>query len=173
MICYLQYICPSQDRQNRDYSRLSFDYIAYSAKNMGKRCVFVIYIHEGNCTTFIFILLWFGLSHWYNIQEITGWPFVIVLQSVKRFVWDHSVLTQYSYYRDFYCSWPASRLHDRGIVGYIPQLYQQVSTILWNITITVWLKWQVHHVTHYFVLMHQTFTPQNTETHYTVIVLSY
>ena len=45
--------------------------------------------------------------------------------------------------------------------------------ILWNITITVLLKSQVHCVTYYFVLMHEIFTSQNTETHYTVIIFLY
>ena len=70
-----------------------------------------------------------------------------VLHFVKRFVLYRSVLTQYSYYREFYYLWPASHLRDRAIVGYIPTLGQQVCAILWNITITVWLKAQVHHVT--------------------------
>ena len=88
------------------------------------------------------------------------------------FVWDRSVLTEYSYYREFYCLWPVSHLRDYDIVGYNPPPGQQVSEILWNITTTVWLKSQVHHVTYYLVLMHDIFTPQNTETHYTVIILS-
>ena len=37
----------------------------------------------------------------------------IVLQFVKSFVWDWSVFTQYSYYCDFLCSRPESRLCDR------------------------------------------------------------
>ena len=32
---------------NRDYSRFSFDNIAYDANNTGKLCVFVIYRHKG------------------------------------------------------------------------------------------------------------------------------
>ena len=75
----------------------------------------------------------------------------IVLHFVRSFVWDCSVLTQYSYYRDLYCSWPASRLRDRAIVDYIPPPGQQVSAILWNITIHVWLKSQVHCVTYFFL----------------------
>ena len=31
---------------------------------------------------------------------------------VLRFLWDHLVFTQYSYYRYFFCSGPASRLFD-------------------------------------------------------------
>ena len=90
-----------------------------------------------------------------------------------------SSLYQYSYYRDFFCLGPASRLRDRhrhvwvryidttkitvwcmssilihttyfsvytiwsselyrAIVSYITTPGQQVSAILWNITITVW-----------------------------------
>ena len=44
-------------------SLLSFDHIAYSAKNTGERCVFVIYIHKGMFNSLIFILLLFCLSH--------------------------------------------------------------------------------------------------------------
>ena len=57
---------------NRDYLRLSFDYIVYYANNTSKRCVFVIYTHKSKCTTFIFVLLRFGLWHQYNIQYNTG-----------------------------------------------------------------------------------------------------
>ena len=70
----------------------------------------------------------------------------IVVHFVKMFVWDSSVLNQYSYYRDFYCSWPASRLYDIAIVGYSTPPGQQVSEILWNITIPVWLKPHIYHV---------------------------
>ena len=44
--------------------------------------------------------------------------FLIVLHLVKRFVWYLSIFTKYSYYREFYCSWPASRLCDRDIVDF-------------------------------------------------------
>ena len=63
--------------------------------------------------------------------------------------------------------------HYRAIVGYSPTPGQQVSAILWNITVTVWLQSQVYWFTYYFVLMREIFTSQNTETHYTVIILSY
>ena len=135
---------------------------------MGKRCAIVIYLHKGKCTTLIFILLGFGLSHWYDIHANTGWQFLIVLHFVKRFEWNRSVLTQYSYYHDFFSLWPASRLCDHAIFGYSPLPGQRVSTILWNITTTVWIKSQVHHVSYYFVLIHDIFTPKNTETHYKV-----
>ena len=85
----------------------------------------------------------------------------IVLHFVKRFVWDRSVFIQYSYNRDFFCSVPASRLRDHVIVGYSPTPGQQLSKILLNINITIWLQSQVHRVTYYFVLMHDIFTPQN------------
>ena len=75
IVCYLQDICCSQDRWNCDHSRLSFDYILYSSKNMVRCCVFVVYIHKGKCTTLILILLRFGLLHRYNIQANTGWLF--------------------------------------------------------------------------------------------------
>ena len=73
------------------------------------------YKKVGKCTTLIFILIWFGLLHRYNIQDNTGWLFVIVLHVVKRFVWYCSVFTQYSYYRDFFCSGPSLRLRDQVI----------------------------------------------------------
>ena len=63
ILFYLPYIRCLQDRKKRNYSRLSFDYIAYFSKNTGKRCIFVIYIHKGMCKILIFILLRFGLSH--------------------------------------------------------------------------------------------------------------
>ena len=138
----------------------------------------------------------------------------IVLHFVKIIVWYHSVFTQYSYYRDFFCLGSTSRLRDRhhhgwvryidttkitvwcmssilihityffvyticisehyrAIVSYSPTPSQKVSEIFWNMTLTVWLKSQLHCVNYYFVLMHEIFTSQNTETHYTVIILSY
>ena len=148
------------------------------------------------------------------MKENTGWLFFIVLHFVFKIVWDRSVFTQYSYYRDFFCSGPASRLHYqhrhgwvryidtteitvwcmslilihmtyfsvytifnsehyRKIVSYIPTPSQRVSAIFWNITITLWLKSQVRRVHYYFYLMHEIITSQNTEIHYTVIILSY
>ena len=47
---------------NRDYPRLSFDYMVYSANNTGKRYVFAIYIHKRTCNSLIFIPLLFCLS---------------------------------------------------------------------------------------------------------------
>ena len=47
---------------NRDYSRLLFDYIAYSANNTGIHCDVVIYQHKVSCNTLIIILLLFCLS---------------------------------------------------------------------------------------------------------------
>ena len=60
--------------------------------------------------------------------------------------------------------------HYWEIVSYSPTPSQQLSVILWSITIIVWLKSQVHCVTYYFVLVHDIFTSKNTETHYTVIM---
>ena len=71
----------------------------------------------------------------------------IVLHVVNRFVIDRSVCTQYSYYRDFFCSGPLLLLRDRDIVGYSPTPGQQVSLVLLNITITVVLQSKVHRVT--------------------------
>ena len=139
--------------------------------------------------------------------------FYTILHIVDIFVWDRSIFTQYSYYCDFFCSGPASRLRDshchvwlryihttnitiwcmssilihvtyfhvyticiseqyRVIVSYSPKPSQHLSLILWNITITIWLQSQVHLVTFIF-FMHDIFTSQNTDTHYTVIILSY
>ena len=98
---------------NRDYSRLSFDYIAYSANNTAKHCVFVIYRHKGKCNSLIFILLLFFLSHQKRIQEKTWWMFIIVLHLVKSFVWHWSVFNKYSYYCDLFRLGPASRLCHR------------------------------------------------------------
>ena len=53
------------------------------------------------------LLLRFVLSHRYNMQDNTGWLFLIVLHSVKRFVWYIFLFTQYSYCRDFFCLGPA------------------------------------------------------------------
>ena len=53
---------------------------------MGGGCVFVINIHTGKCTTFIFMLLRFGLLRWYNSQENTGLLVVMFLHVVKSFV---------------------------------------------------------------------------------------
>ena len=162
----------------------------------------------------ILILLLFCLSHQKYIRDKTRWLFIIVLHFVKKFVWYWSVCTQYTYYRDFFCLGPASRLchfhrlvwvqyfhttiitiwcmssilihityvrvyticiseNYRAIVSYSPTPGQQISVILWNITITVWLQSQVHRLTYYFVLIHNIFTSQNTGTHYIVIISSY
>ena len=176
----------------RDFSRLSFDYIAYSAKNTDKLWVFMIYGYKGKCNSLISILLLFCLSYWKNIQDKRRWLFFILLHFIKSLVWYQSDFIQYSYYRDFFCLGPASRLcdshglvwvcyfdttkimfwcmslilihmtyfsvytifiseHYRVIVSYIPKPGQQVSAILWNITITVWLQSQFHRVTFLFI----------------------
>ena len=51
--------------------------------------------------------------------------FYIVLHFVNTFVWDCSVLTQYSYYPYFYCLWPMPSLRDCAIVGYSSPTGQQ------------------------------------------------
>ena len=94
---------------NRKYSLLLFDYNAYYASNMGKRCVFVIYIHKGKCNSLIFILLIFCLMH----RKKSGHNKVVVfmvLHFVKIFVWYQLIFTPYSYYRDFFCLGPESCL---------------------------------------------------------------
>ena len=70
---------------NRGYSRLSFDYITYSANNTGERCFFVIYQHKGKWNSLIFIPLLFCLSHQKHIQDIISWLFIIVLHFVYIF----------------------------------------------------------------------------------------
>ena len=58
----------------------------------------------------------------------------IVLHFVKRFVWYLFVFTQYSYYRDFFCLGPASRLrecHRPGWVHYIDTTIMTVLMFLW------------------------------------------
>ena len=95
--------------------------------------------------------------HYFNTTKITVWCMLSILMHMNYFsVYTISISEHY-----------------RAIVSYSPTPGQQVSTIFWNITITVWLQSQVHCVTYYFVLMHDIFTSQNTGTHYTVIILSY
>ena len=108
---------------NCDYSRLSFDYIAYSANNTGKCCVFVIYRHKGKCNSLIFILLIFFLSHWKHIQDKIRWLFIIVLHFVKSFVWYRSVFNQYSYYCDLFCLGTELRLCRRHCHVWVRYLY--------------------------------------------------
>ena len=98
---------------NRDYSQLPFDYIAYSANNTVKRCVFVIYQHKGKCNSLISILLLFCLSRRKHIQYIIRWLFIIFLHFVKSFVWYRSVFNQYSCYCDLFCLGTALRICHR------------------------------------------------------------
>ena len=95
---------------NRNYSWFSFEYIAYAANNMGKRYIFVIYMHKSECNSWMFILLLFCLSRRKHIQDKTRWMFIIVPHCVKCFVWYWSVFNQYSYYFHFFCLCPASHL---------------------------------------------------------------
>ena len=58
----------------------------------------------------------------------------IVVHLVKRFVWDRSVFTQHSYYREFFCSGPASRIrycHCHGWVRYIDTTEITVLIFVW------------------------------------------
>ena len=76
--------------------------------------------------------------------------------TTKNTVWCmSSILIQMTYFFIY-----AIRIseHYRVIVIYIPTPSQQVSAILCNINITVWLKSQVHCATYDFVLMHDIFT---------------
>ena len=56
----------------RDYSRLLFDYISYSAKNRGRRCVVVIYQQKGKRNALITILVLFCL-----LRQVPLYPHVV------------------------------------------------------------------------------------------------
>ena len=56
------------------------------------------------------------------LSTIQG-EFFIVLHFFKMFVWYIFVFTQYSYYRDFFCSGPASRLCGRHCHGWVRYIY--------------------------------------------------
>ena len=79
---------------------MTFDSITYSTNNTGEHCVFMINIHTCKCTTWIFILMRFGLSNWYNIQDITGWLF---LNNPTR-CWQVCVIS-FSFYSTQLLSW--------------------------------------------------------------------
>ena len=117
LFTYLKYICRYWRPINLDYSWLSFDYIAYSVKNTGERCILVIYGHKGECISLISIILIFCLSCRNHIQDITRSLFIIVLHFVKSFMWYWSVSNQYSYYCYFFCLGPAYRIchHHRHV----------------------------------------------------------
>ena len=68
ILYYFQYIFFRKTVKTATIHGRCLIYFAYSANNTSKRCVFVIYRHKGKCTSLILILLWFGLSHRYNIQ---------------------------------------------------------------------------------------------------------
>ena len=189
--------------------------IAYPPNNTGKHFVFVINIHTCKCNTSIFVITRFGLLHWYNIQDNTGWLFLIYsytsligLCEIVQFLLNTVIIVNYFVrgqhrvfviaivtcecknidttkitvrymssilihrtYFSVYTIWISE--HYRAIVCYSTTPSQQVSTIWWNITITVWLQSQVNRVAYYFVLMHESFTSQNTEKNHTVIISPY
>ena len=116
------------------------------------------------------LLLWlilFGKASPFCDHHHHGW--VRYIDNTKIMVWCISSILIHMTYSSVYKIWISE--HYRAIDSYSPTPSQQVSEILWSITITVWLQSQVHPVTYYFVLMHEIFTSQNTETHYTVIIL--
>ena len=94
---------------------------------------------------------------------------VSYFDTTKITVWCMSSMLIHMTYFSFYTICISE--HYRVIVSYIPTPIQQVSAILLNITITVWLLSQVHCVA--FFLMHGIFTSKNIGTNYTVIILSY
>ena len=86
----------------------------------------------------------------------------IVLYFVKRFVWDHSVFTQYSYYCDFFCSGPAPRLrdcHSHKWVRYI----DTTKIINWCISLLILsidLQWLYYFIMSQFKLSQNFFSSQ-------------
>ena len=91
--------------------------------------------------------------------------------TTKNMVWCMSLILTYMTSFSVYTICISE--HYRDIVSYSPTPVQQVSVILWNITLTVWSQSQVHCVTYYFVWMHDIFTSNCFWTNYTVIILSY
>ena len=72
-----------------------------------------------------------------------GW--VCYIDTKKITVWCMSSILIHMTYFSVYKKYISE--HYRAIVSYSPTPSQQVSVILWNITITFWLKSQVHRVT--------------------------
>ena len=93
------------------------------------------------------------------------------IHTTKISVWCMSSVLMHITYFSVYTIFISE--HYRNVVSYSSTPSQQVSAIFWNVTITVWLKSQVHRVNYYLSLMHEIITSQNTETHYTVNILSY
>ena len=92
---------------NHDYSQLLFYFITYSAKNMGRRCVFVIHQHKGKCNLLIIILLLFCLSrclplepHVVDSLHIYNTLVVLITDKPRQFtvivLFHHILFQQYS-----------------------------------------------------------------------------
>ena len=65
----------------------------------------------------------------------------IVLHFVKRFVWDF--LNSYSYYRDFFCLGPASRLCERHCHGWVRYIDTTKITVwcMSSLLLSIDLRW--------------------------------
>ena len=78
----------------------------------------------------------------------------IVLNFVKTFVWDRSVFTQYSYYCDFSCSGPASRLSDCHCHRWVRYIDTTKITV-WCMSLlllSIDLQWFYYYIMFYFKL---------------------
>ena len=75
------------------------------------------------------LLLWFGLSHRYNILDNTGWLIFIVLHFVKSFVW-YIYFFSIQLLLRFFCLGPASRLPESHCHGWVRYIYTTKTTVL-------------------------------------------
>ena len=102
------------------------------------------------CELFVYldrakVLLFFGTtiaSSWLPSSRV-GALYWYHENTVLRLVWYISVFTQYSYYRDFFCLWPASRLHNQHChvwVRYIHTTNITVACMSWLI-LSIDLRW--------------------------------
>ena len=90
--------------------------------------------------------------------------------TTKIMVWFMSSILIHLTYFSVYTIWISE--HYRVTVSYSQTSGQQVSAILWNITITVWLQSQVHRVTYFFYNAWHFYIKKYRNT-YTVIILLY
>ena len=77
-----------------------------------------------------------------------------VLHFVKRCMCDRSVLTQYSYYSDFFCSWPALRLRNWNCHGWVRYI-NNMKTTVWCMSLLILsidLLWLCYFIMFYFKL---------------------
>ena len=107
----------------------------------------------GDLSIYVLILR-FGLSHRYNIKENIGWLFCTVPHFFKRFLWYIFVFTQYSYYRELFCSGPELRLrnhHSHRWVRYI----DTTKITVWcmsSLILSIDLRWLRYLIMFYFKL---------------------